>query len=124
MSNEISITINTRVKNSNMDTPFIVPGLLFDQASPIAAGTVQSIGTSTNCEFVALGDVTTAGLTWFRNMDSTNYIDIGTGTGTSFVAFIRLGPGKPALCWLHPTNAPSAKANVAACNLWYQVNSA
>lgn len=124
MSNEISVTVNARVRNGYLDVSFSPGALLFDQNSAIASGGVQSIGTSTNCEFIALGDVSTAGYAWFRNLDTTNYVEIGTGTGTSFVASMRLKPGNVALCPLHPTNAPSAKANTGACNLWYQVNSA
>ena len=123
MSNEISVTLNARVKNGYLDVPFNVSAQ-FDQASAIGSGGIQSIGTATNAEFIALGDVTTASFAFLRNLDTTNYIDVGTGTGTSFIAFLRIGPGKFATCWLHPTNAPSARSNVAACNLWYHVSNA
>lgn len=121
MSNEITLSASIRAKNGNLDVSFAPGTLQFDQTSQVAVGGVQIIGTSTNAEFIALGDVTTAGYSWFRNCDTTNYIDIGTGTATSFVGLIRLYAGQVALCPLHPTNPPSAKANSGACNLQYTI---
>jgi len=80
-----------------------------------AAGGVQAIGTAG--ELLGVTDVTTSGYAYFRNTDATNYVEIGTGTGT-FVAFLKLKAGECAICRLG-TNAPSARANTAAVNLQY-----
>jgi hypothetical protein len=119
MSNEITFNTTLRAKNGNLDYLFAPGTLLFDQTSQVAVGGVQVIGTATNAEAIALGDVTTAGFAVFRNLDTANYVDIGTGTGTSFVASMRLYAGQPAVAPLHPTNVPTARANSAACNLQY-----
>lgn len=119
MSNEITVNVALRAKNGNLDFLFAPGTLLFNQTSQVGAGGIQIIGTATNAELVAVGDVTTAGWTVFRNLDTTNYIDVGTGTGTSFVASLRLLAGECAIAPIHPTNVPSARANSAACNLQY-----
>lgn len=119
MSNEITVQVSLTAKNGNLDYRFQPGTLLYDQSSQIAIGGVQSIGTATNAEVLAMGDVTTAGYCTLRNLDTTNYIDVGTGTGTSFVASMRLKAGQVAIAPLHPTNVPSARANAAACNLQY-----
>lgn len=124
MSNEITIGVTVQVNSANFITSFLPGSIQVDLASQVASGGAQIIGTATNAEFIVMGDVTAAGYSWFRNLDATNYVDIGTGTGTSFVASLRLKPGQIAVAPLHPTNPPSARANVGACNLFYNILSA
>lgn len=122
MSSEIQVNVSLKASNSNLKYASPPWGtLMFDQTSQVAIGGVQVIGTATNAEFLAIGDVTTAGWCILRNLDSTNYVDVGTRTGTDFYATMRLNAGEIALLPLHPTNVPSAKANSAAVNLQYQI---
>ena len=52
--------------------------------------------------------------------DTTNSIDIGTGTGTNFAAFSRLKPSEFGLIRLG-TNAPTAKAVASTVALQYYI---
>jgi hypothetical protein len=82
---------------------------------------VQLIGTSTE-QIVFPADLITEGIThvWMKNLDATNYVQIGLNTPVTQI-FARLKPGQT----LHvPTdNAPTvdptfyAKANTASCNV-------
>lgn len=79
---------------------------------------VQSIGTS--AEAVTLGDVATYGFAVFKNLDATNYVEIGITDGAGDIhAFVKLMAGEEAQVWL--AAAPYAKANTAACLLNYTI---
>ena len=129
MSNEITVRASLTINNVSLQQAFNPSPISINQASQIASGGVQNIGTATNAEFVALGDVTTAGWSYFRNLNTStaNWIDMGTGTGSTFVASIRLyGGGEIALLPLHPTNAIAARAftsSTEANSLQYWVGS-
>lgn len=59
-------------------------------------------------------NITTKGVTIIRNLDATNYIEIGSGTGT-FVPILKIKPGEEfALRFLH-AGTPTWRANVADC---------
>ena len=77
----------------------------------------------TNATTINMGSVATAGYAYMRNVSTANYIEIGTGTGTSFVAFSKLSYGEAQVVRLG-TNAPTAKANTAAGTLQYTILSA
>lgn len=73
---------------------------------------IQTIGTS--AEPIILGDVE-PGWLLFKNLDTTNYVEIGTESDVSD-AQLKLKPGEGVLM---PTEIDAwfAKANTAECNL-------
>ena len=88
-----------------------------------AAGTnwihnVQSIGTGSH-EAISVGDVSSAELFYFKNLDATNYVDIGTDNTGTFIPAIRVKAGKEGWIPCVSTNALYAKANTASVNLEY-----
>jgi len=77
---------------------------------------VQEIGTSE--EQVAQGaDLGTPGYVYVKNMDATNYVEIGSTTG---VYDIKLLAGEIAL-WHHNSATIYAKANTAAVKIEYSI---
>ncbi len=75
---------------------------------------VQTIGTSE--EAITLGDITVGGYAFFKNLDSTNYIELRQATGAS--DFCRLLAGDVALFRISPDmTAPYAIADTASCDL-------
>jgi hypothetical protein len=92
-----------------------VPNQQLDQAAVGAASGVQPIGTSE--ETLSSGDLTTEGWLFMRNLDLTNYIQVGFSTG---VYGIRLEAGECAMFRAEPGATVYLKANTAACNLQYQ----
>lgn len=88
-------------------------------AIPYASG-AQTIGTS--YEAIAIGDVATAGVAVFKNLDATNYVEIGVEVSAAFYAFAKLKPGEA-----YPIRLASgtifAKANTAPVSLEYTIYS-
>jgi len=118
MANEITINLKMSVANGFL-TQRMDPGTLFaDMSGTAAAGGAQDIGTTG--ETITVGDVSTAGYAYFRNCGPTNFVELGTGTSGSFVAFAKLKAGEAAIIRLG-TNAPTARANTAAVKLQYLI---
>jgi hypothetical protein len=118
MANEITVQAKLSVVKSFLNHTEYPGVLTFDMSGSNATGGAQNIGTA--AETITMGDVSTAGYSYFRNLGPTNFVDIGSGTGTSYVPFLKLKAGEVALCRLG-TNAPTARANVAAVNLQYYI---
>jgi hypothetical protein len=112
MADEIKIRFSATVENGNHKDS-IQPGTIsIDQSNPGRAGHVQSVGTSE--EVVDFGDVTTEGVLFLRNADSTNYVDFGPESAGSMVALGRLEAGEIAFLRMKPAVVLRAQANTAA----------
>lgn len=118
MSNEINYNLQLNYANGFASDTVKTGTLYADQTSTIAIGGIQNIATSP--EAFAMGEVSSAGFAFFRNLGPTNYVDIGTGTGTSFSAFVKLKAGEAAILRL-ATNAPTGRSNTAAVNVQYKI---
>jgi len=92
-----------------------IAALKIDQLTAVRVSGVQTIATA--AEAIAMGDVTVAGLSYFRNLDEDNNILIGFDDG-GFIDFLELEPGEFAFMRLS-VNAPYAISLVAACELEY-----
>lgn len=118
MANEIKYQLSLTATKGFMSVANQTAILSADMTGdPVASG-VQSIGTTAVA--IGIGGVTTAGFSFFRNLSTTNFVEIGTGTGGSFVSFAKLKAGESAIIRLG-TNAPTARANTAAINLQYVI---
>jgi hypothetical protein len=86
-----------------------------DQLGDYFESGIQNVGTAE--ESLDAGDVTTIGFVGVRNMDETNYIEVG---GTTGVYSIKLKAGE-GFCarWNH--NDVFVKANTAACKVEYLI---
>jgi hypothetical protein len=91
----------------------------FVSSAPTAAAGIASIGFAAH-EAIPMGDVSTAGFARFKNLDSTNFVQIGTDVAAAFVPSIKLKAGESFTIRLG-TNAPYAKANTAAVQLDYEI---
>ena len=116
MSDEINISLNVQVTNGNMKET-ISPGTLqIDQSAVGRAGHAQSIGTS--AETVSLGDISTNGVLYLRNLDETNYITFGPQSDAGTIEVLgKLKAGEFALLRLAPSIVLWAQADTAACLL-------
>ena len=117
MANEISVNLNVRVVNGNM-TETIQPGQIqIDQAAVGRAGHAQSIGFAAP-EVVDLGDISTNGVMYLRNLDETNYVTYGPQSDAATIEVMgKLKPGEVALFRLAPTIVLWAQADTADCLL-------
>ena len=55
---------------------------------------VQAVGFAAH-EALILGEVATPGLSWFKNLDATNFVEIGYDTTGTFRPVVRLNVGDP-----------------------------
>jgi len=82
---------------------------------------VQSIGTSD--EAIQLGEVTSPGYIFVKNLDTTNYIELKNAV--SGTKFCKVAPGCCAGPFQFSSNvtAPAAIANTAACKCVFLIAS-
>jgi hypothetical protein len=118
MAQEISISVKMTVSKGYLVQKSDPGTILVDMSGTTAIGGAQDIGTT--AEALSITDVSTAGWAYFRNTDTTNYVEIGTGTAGSFVAFGKLKAGEACLIRLG-TNAPTARANTSAIKLQFYI---
>lgn len=87
---------------------------LFDVAG--SAGIQQSVAIGITDESLVLGDVSSIGYVFLKNLDTTNSIQIGSD-GTLYPVILRAPGGWAIMEW--NAAAIHAKASVAPCNLQY-----
>lgn len=120
MADEIKARVSLSVTKSNLTLPthggttqsLTMTGSVYAAGSP-------SIGTGAH-EALPMQDVTTAGVAYFRNADSTNYVEVGYDTAGTFRPFLKLKAGEEYVCRL-TQNAPYAQANTGAVVLQYLI---
>lgn len=114
MAQEITLSVNIAQTKNGVTFSKDFTGQ-FDVTGNTPISNVQNIGTSD--ETLALGDISTIGYIALRNLDNTNFIDIGYTSGTYFARLKRgefmVMRGGPGLTAIH------AKADTAVCNLEY-----
>lgn len=111
MANEITLTGSAAYSKNGVSRSLSMQGVTIDGGdNPIA--NVQIIGTSE--EQVLKGDIGTIKCAQFKNLDATNFVEIGFATG---VYPIKLLPGKGT--GPMPLNCSTVylKADTAACNV-------
>ena len=118
MANEITLNLRFRVEKGFIVDDFNPGTSLVTMSGSVAVSGVQTIGTT--ADVLVMSNVSSACYAYFRNTDTTNFVELGTGTGGSFVAFAKLKAGESAIIRLG-TNAPTARANTASVNLLYAI---
>ena len=114
MANEITVTTRIAVINGNYKEER-TSKIQADQSATGGQAGVQNIGTS--YEAVTLGNVSTEGYVHLRNLDSTNYLEVGLDAGADLTPVIRLNAGEVALFRLSTSATLFAKANTASVDL-------
>jgi hypothetical protein len=113
MANEITVVTKLIVVNGNYKEERSVSQYKRDQTTQGGIAQVQDVGTTH--ELLDVGDVGTEGMVHVRNLDSTNYVEIGVDVAATFYPVIKLSPGDPAV---FPAGATLyARANTAAVKL-------
>jgi len=111
MSNEISMSVSLTFNKGGASVSRVVSGQV-DVTGDALTHEVQEIGTSE--EALAEGaDLGTPGLVYIKNLDATNYVEVGITGQYS----IKLKAGEFAI--YRAAAAQYAKANTAACKVEY-----
>jgi hypothetical protein len=118
MAREITLNLKISTLKGDLNHTENAGTLFVDLTGTTAAGGAATV--TTTAAALTMGSVSSAGYAYFRNTGPTNYVEIGTGTGGSFVAFLKLKAGEAAICRLG-TNAPTARANTASVALQYYI---
>lgn len=119
MANEL--TLSGSITFNDTDETAAVSALNASMTGTRFIHSRQSVGFSAD-EVVELGELTGATLGWayFKNLDSTNFVQIKTAS--SGTAIVKLKPGEFALFRFGSgVTAPYAIANTAACLLEFRI---
>jgi hypothetical protein len=117
MANELTMTVSVAFAKGNVASiARQAVGKTITVAGTKYQASVQTIGTTQ--EAIVMGDVTSPGYIWVKNLDATNYVTIRPATGGTDT--IKLKAGEIALFRLVGA-APFAIANTAAVAIEYIV---
>jgi len=112
MANEINIQAVLTIQRST--PPMCASGALdITQTGKHCICSVQNIGTT--AEQLVIGDCATLGYLFVKNLDATNYVQLGLDASVTQI-FAKLRPNEFCLVPANQ-NAIYAKANTAACDV-------
>ena len=122
MADEITMTASLQVSATNFAESFQPGKISIDLADTSGSGGTQTIGTAV--EAITKGDTSDGGVFFFRNIDETNYVEIGptsddTASGT-FYPTIKLLAGEYSVGRLAGADV-FARANTASIDLQFRM---
>lgn len=115
MANEITLGVSVAVVKGLMAMARTVTGLQLTMAGTATVQAVKSVGTVK--ETLDLLGVSAPGYVLLRNLDATNFVEVGEDADTPF---LKLKAREVAVFRMAGTTL-SAKADTAAVNLEYMV---
>lgn len=122
MANEITVSATLKCINGDFTFNRKISGQQYDQAALGSRGGTQEIGFAAH-EAILITDVTTEGWVIMRNVDDTNFVDVGVDVAAAFEPFLRMEPGE--FCLFRNSKAAGttmyAQADTAAVKLEYMV---
>ncbi len=121
MSNEITVNASLSATKGNLviSQPFS-GSFNLTTSNPAAAGVAISIATTSAGVAIPLGSVSTLGWAWLKNLDTTNFLQVGVQVSGTFYPLIKMLPGEVSLFRLG-TSTPYARADTAACLMEYTI---
>lgn len=111
MANEIKLNIIASLTNGLLSDTFSTGQLSITQTTQGMHTPVVTVGTSE--EDLSVGDISTLGFMFLRNLDSSNYVTYGPKSGGSMVAVGRLRAGEAVVIRLEPGITVRWQANTA-----------
>lgn len=121
MASEISLSVSLRAsKPSTTRIMDFSPGsLTFDMSGNNADQRIVTVSTTYGAVSFS-SDIGTEGYAYFRNLDSTNYLELGVEVSSAFYPLVKLKAGRVAVFPL-AIQGLFAKANTASCHLQFGV---
>lgn len=113
MANEIKLSVVLNVKNGFLKYDF-QPGTQNITQTNAEGPTPGFLTIGTSEESEAFSELTALGYVVLRNLDATNFVQVGFATG---VYGIRLKPGEVNVFRLEPSTTLYLKADTAACKV-------
>lgn len=119
MANEISVTVGLSVTKDELVVKESTTTIRRTMTGTHAASSVQDVGTT--YEALAFpAELATLGYCYLKNVDATNYIEIGRDVGAAFYGVIRLLPGDVQLVRFSAATM-YARANTATAKLRFSL---
>jgi hypothetical protein len=115
MANEITITSGIQIIKGNLNRTINTESVQADFAGVRVNVTTQAVGTT--YEAYAAGDLASAGWARFKNLDATNYVELGVEVSAAFHPLVRIDAGKIAGPFRLSTLSFFLRANTAAVNV-------
>jgi hypothetical protein len=119
MAQEITINMTLTATKQFLSLSRIA-NVKIDMAGTHYGVCAQAIGTTQ--EALAINsDIATNGVTWLRNLDATNYIEVGVVVSATFYPLLKLKAGEAQVIRLATGVTAYAKANTATAILEHAV---
>lgn len=116
MADEITVQTGLSVRNGTF-TFSQQPGQIRVDQATAGGGNPGTLTIATSDTAIDLSDMTAPGYLWVRNLDDTNYVEIGPDSGGTMIPLVKLKAGEVALFRLAGSVTLKAKANTAACEV-------
>lgn len=121
MADEITVKAGLKGEKSGRKFDRPVETLRFDQSGADGVTNIQVIPTTANgTAFVVPAAIGTCGWALFKNLDATNYVEVGVQSGGTFYPTVKLKAGEVALFRL-ASNAPYGLANTGSVSVEYTI---
>lgn len=126
MANEISLnwmmTVTNPTTGTGVGSTKTPPQQSITQAAQGRHAQVITVATTAAGVALATGSISTTGVCWFKNLDSTNYVEIGVQVAGTFYPVIRLNAGESYPVRLSQGVTFYRRANTASVLLEYEIN--
>lgn len=121
MANEITVNARLECSNGAQEVAIGSSDLQFTQSTARKSSGVQAVGFAAHEAISVHSDVSSKGWAFFRNLDATNYVEIGVDVSTTFYPLVRLEALEVAQFRVSPSVTLYAKADTASVELEYLV---
>ena len=118
-NDEITFTYSGSVLNGSYSETLPSETISINQGTPLANSGVMNVPTTANGTALPLGDVTTAGCLYLKNLDSTNYVQFGVRNAGTLYVTGRLNPGEVAWFRIDAGSTLYLIANTAPCKVQF-----
>ena len=116
MANEISVSCELKLNNDLLIDSRRASAIRSDQTTQASTGGIQTIATT--AEAITYGDVTTPRQCYLRNLDDTNFVEVGIDVADTFYPLAKLYPSAdPMLFTIADSVVLYAKADTASVTI-------
>lgn len=121
MANRLRYNLNVQVENGLFKRDVNAQGREVTLSAQGAASGIMSVSTAGDGDALSLGDLTTPGWLYLRNLDETNFVVWGPDSGGSLIEIGRLDPGEDAWFRLHPSATLRLAADTDTALVQYEL---
>lgn len=117
MANEITTQVGLSLANGSLNDRVVLESDQVTQTIQWVLRDVLSIPTTAGGTVIATTGLTTPGYCYVKNLDATNYVELGPTSGGAIIPFGKLKAGEQCLVRLAAGISLRALANTAAVKI-------